>query len=199
MSTSIEVHDTHHHQDADAKVVFGFWIFVLSDFILFATLFVTYAVLRDNTFGGISIKEIADLPVALTQTLLLLTSCLTYGLGLMAMQRGQKKRLLGWLGVTFVLGLAFVASDYHHMYTLFQAGHTWQDSAFLSAYYSLLGIQWVHMIFALLWILIVMAQLSLKGLNPTMKTRFACLGLFWDFLNIIWMFIFALVYLMGAI
>lgn len=201
MSTAIPTEADQHlpHHDAGPKVIFGFWIFVLSDFIMFAALFATYAVLRNSSFGGITIKEIVDLPLALTQTLLLLTSCLTYGLGLVAMHKGKQRHLLAWVGVSFVLGLSFAGMDYQQLAHLYHAGHTWQDSAFLSAYYTLVGLQLVHMCVALLWMLIIAGQTSLKGISQRMKDRFACLGLFWDFLNIMWIFIFAIVYLMGAI
>ncbi len=197
-STQAEHHHPHHH-DAGPRVIFGFWIFILSDFIMFSALFATYAVLRNHSFGDITIKQIVDLPLITTQTLLLLASCLTYGFGLVAMHRGNHKKLLTWAGVTFVLGLAFVGMDYQQLAHLYRDGHTWQTSAFLSAYYTVVGLQLIHMVAALLWLLIIAGQVSLKGINERMKNRFACLGLFWDFLNIMWIFIFAIVYLMGAI
>lgn len=200
MTTPTHTHESMtHHPDAGPKVIFGFWIFILSDFIMFSALFATYAVLKNNSFGGITIKEIVDLPLALTQTLLILASCLTYGFGLVAMHKGKQQKLLVWLLVSFVLGLSFLTMDYQQLAHLYRAGHTWQDSAFLSAFYTVVGLHMIHFLAALLWLAVITGQVALKGINQRMKNRFACLGLFWDFLNILWIFIFAIVYLMGAV
>ncbi|MFN7097389.1 MAG: cytochrome c oxidase subunit 3 [Gammaproteobacteria bacterium] len=188
-----------HYEDSNSKVIFGFWIFILTDFILFAALFATYSVLHNNTYGGVGIKDIVDLPYSLVQSLIFVTSSLSYGLGIVAMKKNEQKSLLFWLGVTFILGLAFVSLEFNEFAKLVHAGHTWQSSAFLSSFFTLVGLQGIHVTIGLLWIVIVMIQLTMQHINPTMRTRLACLGLFWDFLNIIWIFIFSIVYLMGAI
>lgn len=193
--------DQHHHHshDSESKVVFGFWVFILSDFILFAAIFATYAVLHGNTYGSLGIKQIMHLPSVLVQTIFLLTSALTYGLGVVALNAGNKRAVLLWLGVTFLLGALFIKLELRQFAHLLHSGYSWQTSAFFSSYFTLLGMQAAHLAFGLLWMLIVMVQLAQQDITATMKTRIACLGLFWDFLNILWICIFTLVYLMGAI
>jgi cytochrome o ubiquinol oxidase subunit 3 len=199
MSTQALENTHHHHPDPASKVIFGFWIYILTDFILFATLFATYAVLSHNAFGGMGHVQAEALPHALRQSIIFLASSFTYGLAIIALKDGAKKQLYLWLVVTFLLGLGFVASEYREFAALIQAGHTWQSNGFFSAFFSLVGIHGIHVTVGLLWMLVLMVQLAVKGITPTMKTRFSCLGLFWDFLNIVWIFIFTIVYLMGAI
>ncbi len=188
-----------HHAEVDHKALFGFWIFVLSDFIVFASLFATYAVLHNNTFGDIGIHQVAALPQILTQSLVFITSSFAYGLAILAMKRKQANKLSLWLGVSFLLGLIFLSMEYQQFSYLLTHGHSWKTSAFLSSYFTLLGLQFIHVAVGLLWMLILMIQFSKKGLIPAMQTRFACLGIFWDFLVIVWFFILAIVYLMGAV
>lgn len=197
MTTDTLAH--HHHHDSESKVIFGFWIFILTDFIVFATLFATYAVLHNNTYGGAGIKDILDLPYVLGQSLIFLTSSLSYGLAVVALKKGELQRVMQWLALTFILGLLFVGLEYTEFARIIQNGHSWQSSAFFSSFFTLVGLHGVHVVIGLLWMVIVMIQLTMQKITPTMKTRLACLGLFWDFLNIIWIFIFSIVYLMGAI
>lgn len=200
--TSTVAHDHHHsHDEPNDKVIYGFWVYIMTDCILFAGLFATYAVLRNNNFGSIGIHDvaIANLPHVLVQTLCLLTSGFTYALALIGLHKGSTKQIYGWLAVTFLLGLVFLGLGLHGLMNLFNNGYTWQNSAFLSSYFSLIGIYGIHVLVGLIWIVILMIQLKMVGINGMMKTRFACLGLFWDFINIIWILIFTLVYLMGAI
>lgn len=192
-------HHHHHHHDTESKVIFGFWIFVLSDAILFATLFAAYVVLQNNIFGGINITQVATLPFVLTQTLLLLTSSFTYGMGMVSLRKNCKNKMMPWLLITLVLGLIFVGMEFNQFANLINNGYSWKNSAFLSAYFSLVGLQGLHVATALLWLVILMIQLTKQNVTITMKTRFSCFGLFWDFLNIVWVFIFTIVYLMGAI
>jgi cytochrome o ubiquinol oxidase subunit III len=199
MTTSALSHEHDHHDEPNDKVIYGFWVYIMTDCILFASLFATYAVLRDNTYGSIGIHDIARLPYILVQSLCLLTSGFTYGLALLGLHKGNTKQIYTWLSVTFLLGLAFIGLEYHEFAHLVANGYTWQVSAFLSAFFSLVGIHGLHVCIGLLWIVILMIQLKMRGINGMMKTRFACLGLFWDFLNIMWIFIFTIVYLMGAI
>lgn len=193
------LNDQHHHDDSSSKVIFGFWIYIMTDCILFASLFATYIVLRNNTYGGICAREVATLPYVLIQSFVFLTSGLTYGLAMLSVYKNKINHLRYWVCVTFILGLVFLGLEFHQFANLFAAGSTWQTSAFLSAYFSLVGIQGIHVAIGMLWMIILMIQLSMQKLNSTMKTRFSCLGLFWDFLNIVWILIFIIVYLMGAI
>ncbi len=188
------------HQGVNPKVVFGFWVFILTDFILFAALFATYSVLHNNTFGAMGIKEITRLSYVMIQSLIFLTSSFTCGMAIVALRNEQRSKVMAWLFVTFLLGLSFVGLEYKEFTGLIHAGATWHTSAFLSSFFTLVGLHACHVVVGLLWILILMLQLTMQGTTSTMmKTRLACLGLFWDFLNIIWVFIFSIVYLMGAI
>lgn len=197
--TTHAVSNESHYEDSNSKVIFGFWIFILTDFILFAALFAAYAVLHNNTYGGLGIKDIVDLPYSLLQSLIFVSSSLSYGLGIVALKKGDQRTLMFWLGVTFLLGLTFVCLEFNEFAKLVQNGHSWQSSAFFSSFFTLVGLQGIHVTVGLLWIVIVMIQLYMQRITPMMRTRLACLGLFWDFLNIIWIFIFSIVYLMGAI
>ena len=196
MSQAIEHHE---HHDAGSKVIFGFWVYIMTDCILFATLFATYAVLRNNTYGAPGIQEITHLPLVLTETLLLLVSTFIYGLGSAAMHKDRLGGVMLALIITFVLGLAFADLEYHQFSALVQMGASWKASAFLSSFFGLVGLHWVHVIVGLVWMLVLMMQLCLQKLSTTMKTRLICLGMFWNFLNILWIFIFTIVYLMGVI
>lgn len=199
MTTSAIHHHDHHQADSNSKVIFGFWLFVLSDCILFAALFATYVILHPNTYGGISIHDVTNLHFVLAQTLVMLTSSFTLGLGVVALKNNAVNKLIFWLVITFLLGATFVGLEWHQFAVLVHNGHTWQSSAFLSSFFTLLGFQAAHLTVALFWILVVIVQLKLQKINPIMRTRLSCLSLFWDFLNLVWIFIFTVVYLMGAI
>lgn len=198
MTTAVS-HDHDSHNEPNDKVIYGFWVYIMTDCILFAAMFATYAVLHDNTYGSIAIHDVARLPYILIQTLCLLTSGFTYSLCLLGLHKGNLKQMYAWFCVTFLLGLAFLGLEFHEFAHLVQQGYTWQTSAFLSSFFSLVGIHGIHVTVALLWLVILMVQLKMQGINGMMKTRFACLGLFWDFLNIMWILVFTIVYLMGAI
>ena len=198
MTTQV-LNDHGHHHDVSSKVIFGFWIFILSDCILFSALFAVYVVLRNNTFGGISINQIASLPYVLLTGLFLLTANFTYGLSSMGFHANSKAHTILWLVITFLLGLAFIMMEQHEFAYLINSGSNWQKSAFLSAFFALLGFHWFHMLAALLWMVIFIIQFISQGFTTTMKIRLTCLGMFLHFLNIVWVFIFTVVYLMGAI
>ncbi|MDF2529153.1 MAG: cytochrome o ubiquinol oxidase subunit [Gammaproteobacteria bacterium] len=200
MSTNTLNNEHHHgHEDPGPKVTFGFWTYIMTDFIMFAGLFATYVVLRNSTYGGLSIKDITNLPFVLTQTLILLASTLSYGFCNVASRNGNKAQVNLWLVVTFLLGLCFAAMGYHQLAALVASGSNWQTSAFLSAYFTLIILHGIHVVIGLLWIAVLMVQLMSQGLSPTMKTRLTCLSLFWNFISIVWIFIFTIVYLMGAV
>lgn len=188
----------HHQSETYTRTIFGFWVYVMTDCILFTTLFVTYVVLHNNTFGGPTARDLFGLPFALSETLILLTSSFTCGLGMLAAHNQRKKAALGWLGVTFLLGAAFLALELHEFARFVQQDASWQRSAFLSIYFTLVGTHGTHITFGLLWILVIMALLLSRGLTPSTLRRASCLGLFWHFLDVVWIFIFTVVYLMGV-
>jgi len=189
--------DTHH--DVYSKTVFGFWVYLLTDFMLFAAIFATYAVLRNSVFGGPSGKDLFDLHTALTQTFMLLTCSLTIGLGTAMAHRRKKAGTIFFLLLTFALGFIFFQTQLGDFSRLVDAGHSWKGSAFLSAYFTLVGTHTLHLFFALLWILVLLYPLVRHGMNEESIKRLTCLRMFWQFLNVIWIFIFSFVYLMGVI
>lgn len=189
--------DTHH--DVYSKTIFGFWIYLLTEFILFATLFATYAVLRDSTFGGPGAKQLFDIPFELSLTLILLASSFTAGLGgVYAHRRNKAGTLIGFL-VTFLLGAAFLWLEMKDFSHLIHSGNGWERNAFLSAYFTLTGTHALHVAFALLWTLVFLWPVCAHGLTPVSVKRLTCLRMFWQFINVIWVFIFTFVYLLGGI
>ena len=186
------------YHDANAKVMFGFWIYLMSDCVLFAIIFATYAVLYKNTYGGPGAGELATLPFILTETLLLLTSSFTCGLAMLARYKGNTNQVIGWLVITFMLGLSFIAMEVYEFAHLIHEGDSWHRSGFLSAFFTLVGTHGVHVIFGLIWMAVMIVQVAQKGITPTTTTRLTCFALFWHFLDIVWIFVFSIVYLMGA-
>lgn len=191
---------THHdHHNSDSTDIFGFWIYIMSDCILFAAIFATFSVLRSNVYGGPTIGNITNIPGILTETLLLLTSSFTYGLAMISYNKSKVKNVLFWLGITFMLGLAFVALEMNEFINLYLEGHSWQTSGALSAFFTLVGTHGLHVTIGLIWMLVMMIQLPTFEISAVMKRRLTYLGLFWAFLDVIWIFVFTIVYLMGSI
>ncbi|HMH70382.1 MAG TPA: cytochrome o ubiquinol oxidase subunit III [Candidatus Saccharimonadales bacterium] len=180
------------------KTHFGFWVYLMTDCILFASLFATYVVLRGNTASGPSGHELFDLPMVLVETLILLTSSFACGLAMLALKRGDKRQLVGWLAATYVLGVAFLVIELNEFAVLVTEGHGWQQSAFLSAFFTLVGTHGVHITIGLLWLLVLVCVLFKRGFSDKLRRQFVLFSLFWHFLDVIWIFIFTIVYLMGA-
>jgi len=191
-------HPSTHSGQAD-KVTFGFWVYLMSDCVLFAGLFATYAVLRTATFGGPAIDSIVDLPYVLGETLLLLTSSFTMGLAMLAAHAGKKHLTLAALTATLMLGLGFLTMEVYEFAHLLGAGHGPGTSAFLSSFFTLLGTHGLHVALGSVWMLVVMAHVYVRGLVGGTRSKLMCLGLFWHFLDIIWIFIFTFVYLFGSL
>jgi cytochrome o ubiquinol oxidase subunit 3 len=183
---------------ADTRA-FGFWLYIMSDLILFAALFATYAVLGRNYAGGPTGRELFHLPYVFGETMLLLLSSATYGLAMLTGRKGIKTAVLTWLTVTFALGLAFVAMEFNEFHHLILEGHGPQRSGFLSAYFTLVGTHGTHVTFGLLWIAIMAGQVAVKGLTGPVRSRLMRLSIFWHFLDIVWVGVFTMVYLMGVI
>jgi cytochrome o ubiquinol oxidase subunit III len=184
--------------EADSKTIFGFWVYLMTDCVLFASLFATFVVLRNNTFGGPAGSELFSQPFVLTETIILLTSSFTVGLGLLAAKRKDKAQTLYWLGVTALLGLIFLGMEIYEFHKLYEEGNSWRRSGFLSAFFTLVGTHGIHIATGLLWMAVAMTQVVRIGLNRAVVRRLTMLSLFWHFLDIIWIFIFTIVYLMGA-
>ncbi|KDM92236.1 cytochrome o ubiquinol oxidase subunit III [Photobacterium galatheae] len=191
-------HDEHHHDIGETKQL-GFWIYLMSDCILFATLFATYAVLCGNTAGGPSGKHIFELPFVFTETMMLLFSSITFGFGMIAMKRKDIDGLKRWMYVTFLLGFGFLAMEVYEFHHLIAEGYGPDRSAFLSAFFTLVGTHGLHVTAGMIWMVVCLIQLNTKGLNDVMETRFHCLSMFWHFLDIVWICVFTIVYLLGVL
>lgn len=224
-----------------SKHVFGFWIYLMTDCILFGTLFAVYAVFHTHTFGGPHANDLFSLPYVLCETIILLTSSLTYGLAMLACNTSQgsevpfsddtdsvrwpyalRRKDAGfiqpllaktaehavannaaivtrWMWVTFFLGTCFIAMEINEFHHLYVEGHTWATSAFLSSFFTLVGTHGLHVTAGLIWMLCVLFLINKHGITSVTKTKLTCLGLFWHFLDMVWIFVFSIVYLMGAI
>ena len=192
-------HDDHAHHDTGGNTVFGFWLSLMTDCILFACVFATYAVLVNHTAGGPSGKDIFELPYVLGETALLLVSSCTYGFAMIAAHRGFKGQTLAWLAATFVLGAGFIGMELNEFHHLIAEGFGPDKSAFLSSFFTLVGMHGLHVTAGLVWMIVMMLQVSRRGLTDRNNTRLMCLSLFWHFLDIVWICVFTIVYLMGTI
>jgi len=194
-------HDDHLEVEHEiySKTIFGFWIYLMTDCVLFATFFTTYAVLFQSTAGGPSSRELFHLPFALTETMILLTSSFTCGLAMLAVHRQAKGLAMAAFAITFALGISFLAMEFHEFSHLVQEGNSWQRSAFLSAFFSLVGCHGLHITCGLLWMFVMMGQILMRGFSFSTVRRLTCLSMFWHFLDVIWIFIFTVVYLLGVI
>lgn len=186
------------HHDVYSKTIFGFWIYLLTDFILFGVLIATYVVMQHSVFGGPSAKDLFNLHFSLVQTLVLLTSSFTIALGNVYAHRRKKNPTLFYYLLSFVLGLVFMIMMHLEFSRLIDMGASWKFSAFLSAYFTLVGTLGLHMIFALLWVFVLLFPVMVRGIHSVNVKRLTCLRMFWQFLNIVWIFIFTIVYLLGV-
>lgn len=198
MQANSAVDHGHDHHHASGNKLFGFWIYLMSDCILFASLFATYAVLSSGTADGPTGKDIFELPFVFVETMLLLLSSITFGFGMIAMKRKQLGSMNLWLVVTFLFGLGFIAMEIYEFHHLISIGYGPDRSAFLSAFFTLVGTHGIHVTSGLIWLAVCLWQLNTKGLTEVMETRFGCLSLFWHFLDIVWICVFTFVYLVGV-
>jgi cytochrome o ubiquinol oxidase subunit 3 len=199
MAEAVEAQELNHEAEANDRVMFGFWVYLMTDLLMFAVLFAVYAVLHRNTAGGPAGSELFSQKQALTETLILLTSSFTCGLGMIAARSGNKTRTLIWFGLTFLLGLAFLELEVKEFAEFIHEGHTFTSNAFLSSFFALVGTHGLHITSGLLWMGITLAYVSIRGLNKHMVRKLALLSLFWHFLDIVWIFIFTFVYLMAFV
>jgi cytochrome o ubiquinol oxidase subunit 3 len=179
-------------------VAYGFWIFLLSDIILFSGLFAAYAVLSGNTAGGPSGRELFDLRSVFIETTCLLVSSYTCGLGMLSAERRRPGSFYLFALLTFVLGGAFLAIEIGEFAGMVREGAGPDRSAFLSSFFTLVGTHGAHVTSGLLWLLYMVAQVAAKGLQPKILQRLLCFSLFWHALDIVWVGVFTLVYLIGA-
>jgi cytochrome o ubiquinol oxidase subunit 3 len=185
---------------APARIVvaYGFWIFILSDIVMFSALFAAYAVLSGNTAGGPTGAELFDLRILFIQTMCLLVSSYTCGLGALAAEQHQPGRFLIFATLTFVLGAAFLFLEISEFAGMISKGAGPSRSAFLSAFFTLVGMHGAHVAAGLLWLIYIVAQVVAKGMRADVLRRLLCFSLFWHALDIVWIGVMTLVYLMGV-
>ena len=184
-----------HEEESNDRLMFGFWIYLMTDLLMFSILFAVYSVLHGNTAGGPADHDLFKPSLAFAETLILLTSSFTCGIGMIAARRAKKAQVLAWFGVTFLLGLFFLGFEISEFAEFIRAGHTLSSNAFLSSFFVLVGTHGLHITSGLLWLLVTLIFVVKRGLNPSMVRKLAYLSLFWHFLDIVWIFIFTVVYL----
>lgn len=193
-------YDLHEHDHPEGgSTMLGFWIYLMSDCLIFAILFAAYAVLGGNLAAGPGPKDLFDLNLIALNTAMLLFSSITYGFAMLAMVRGDKQKVLLWLAITGLFGLAFLSIELYEFHHLIHVGATPQRSAFLSSFFTLVATHGLHVTFGLIWLVTLMVQVSRFGLKPANQRRLMCLSLFWHFLDVIWIGVFTFVYLMGML
>lgn len=192
-------HDDHEHHDTGGNTVFGFWVYLMSDCLIFAALFATFGVLGRSYAGGPTGAELFDLKLVALNTAFLLISSITFGFALIQKQKGNLKGTLTWLAITGLFGLAFLAVELYEFAHLMHEGLTPQSSAFGSAFFTLVGTHGLHVTFGLIWLIVLMIQLGKHGLTRENNRRLMCLSMFWHFLDVVWIGVFTFVYLMGVL
>jgi cytochrome o ubiquinol oxidase subunit 3 len=177
----------------------GFWMYLMSDCLIFAMLFATYGVLGTSYAGGPTPRELFDLPLVALNTAMLLFSSITYGFAMLNMTAGKQGATQAWLAITGLFGLAFLSIEIYEFNTLIREGAGPQTSAFLSSFFTLVGTHGLHVTVGIVWLVVLMIQVQRKGLIAANQRRLMCLSLFWHFLDVIWIGVFTFVYLMGML
>jgi len=190
--------DEHEHPEGGSTML-GFWLYLMSDCLIFAMLFATYGVLGGNYAAGPAPKDLFELPLVALNTSFLLLSSITYGFAMLTMEKGRVGPTQGWLAITGLLGAAFVGIELYEFAHLIHEGATPQRSAFLSSFFTLVGTHGLHVTFGLVWMATLMVQVARRGLGAANRRRLMCLSMFWHFLDVIWICVFTFVYLMGML
>lgn len=190
--------EEHAHPEGSSTML-GFWIYLMSDCLIFAVLFAIYGVLGASYAAGPAPKDLFDLQLVAVNTAMLLFSSLTFGFAMLAMLKNDIRGTLVWLGVTGLFGLAFLGIELYEFAHLIHVGATPQRSAFLSSFFTLVGTHGLHVAFGILWLVTLMTQVRRHGLIEANKRRLMCLSMFWHFLDVIWIGVFTFVYLLGVL
>ncbi|RDK09976.1 cytochrome o ubiquinol oxidase subunit III [Cupriavidus lacunae] len=189
-------HDAaHHHHEAGSHTPLGFWLYLMSDCLIFAVLFATFGVLSGNTAGGPVGRQLFELPFVFAETMVLLLSSYTFGLAMLSQGADAAPRMIRWLTVTFALGALFIAMEVYEFAHLLHEGAGPGVSAYLSAFFTLVGTHGLHVTSGLLWLAVMIHQIRHFGLDDIVRRRLACLSLFWHFLDLVWICVFTFVYL----
>jgi cytochrome o ubiquinol oxidase subunit 3 len=191
-------YDTKEHHPVNGTLL-GFWVYLMSDCLVFACLFAAYGVLGREYAGGPTAQEVLELPAVAVNTTLLLLSSITYGFAVLAMQRNQRNPMLVWLVVTGLLGAGFITLELREFAHLISIGAGPQRSAFLSSFFTLVGTHGLHVTCGLIWLVVLITQVLKKGMITANKRRILCLSMFWHFLDVVWVGVFSFVYLMGVL
>ena len=193
------VEDEDHHHESGGSTAIGFWMYLMSDCLIFAILFATYGVLGTSYAGGPTPREIFELPLVALNTSMLLLSSITYGFAMIAMEKNQKAQVQIWLAITGLFGLAFLSIELYEFANLIHEGAGPQRSAFLSSFFTLVGTHGLHVTFGSIWLVTLMVQVGRFGLIEANKRRLMCLSMFWHFLDVVWIGVFTFVYLLGVL
>ena len=186
-------------QQRQKTTLLGFWVYIMTDCVLFATLFATYAVVHSNLNGGEGGLQLFNLSTVLAETLILLSSSFACGLAMLAVKANEKRLVLFWLALTALLGLAFLGIEINEFHQLALEGNSWRRSGFLSAFFTLVGTHGLHITAGLVWLGVLVFQLLQQGLAEVSRRRLAMFSMFWHFLDLVWIFIFTVVYLTGGL
>ena len=195
-TATVEAWEEH---DIAANQAFGFWLYLMSDLILFASIFATYAVLAHSYAGGPTGGELFDLGTTFTETMLLLVSSATFGLAMINMHQGKRDWVLGWMIITFLLGSSFLYMEVHEFAKMIGEGHGPERSGFLSAFFTLVGTHGIHVTAGLIWMAIMAVQVLSKGFTLPVQSKMMHLSMFWHFLDIVWVAVFTIVYLLSFV
>ncbi|NBO21470.1 MAG: cytochrome o ubiquinol oxidase subunit III [Rhodobacteraceae bacterium] len=188
-----------HQHPEGASTALGFWVYLMSDCLMFAVLFAAYGVLGGNYAAGPGPKDLFDLNLVAVNTAMLLFSSITYGFAMLQAHAGHKQNALIWLAVTLFFGLCFLGIELYEFHHLIEQGAGPQRSAFLSAFFTLVGTHGLHVTFGSIWLVTLMVQIAQKGLISANLRRLMCLSMFWHFLDVIWIGVFTFVYLVKMI
>lgn len=188
----------HDHHDQEEMKTFGFWLFLITDVILFGTLFATYVVLRNNFAGGPLGSDLIEMSGIIASTFILLTSSFTSGIALLEMNKGNKKGLITWLIITALLGASFIYLEVNEFIHLVHEGANIGTSAYWSAFFTLVGTHGLHVTVGLVWMTAIIIQIRRRGITPVTKRKVNIISLYWHFLDVVWIFVFTIVYLMGV-
>ncbi|MFJ1258870.1 cytochrome o ubiquinol oxidase subunit III [Cupriavidus sp. CuC1] len=184
---------------AQNGTLLGFWLYLMSDCLVFASLFAVYGVVGRRYAGGPTGAELFELPLVALNTTMLLLSSITYGFAVLEMQKAQVRTTLIWLGITGLLGAGFISLELYEFAHLVHDGAGPQRSAFLSSFFTLVGTHGLHVTVGIVWLITLMVQVGQYGLIPANKRRLMCLSMFWHFLDVVWIGVFTFVYLMGVL
>ena len=193
-----QYHPTHEPHPENGTAL-GFWLYLMSDCLIFAALFATYGVLGRSYAAGPTGAQLFDLGLVALNTAFLLLSSITFGFAMLQKQKNNVNGTLLWLAVTGLFGLCFLGLELYEFYHLIHQGATPQRSAFLSAFFTLVGTHGLHVTFGLIWLVVLMVQIKQHGLIHENKRRLMCLSMFWHFLDVVWIGVFTFVYLMGVL